>query len=121
MAWCPSKEGVADLQNIPMSTWAITLLKILPIFVLLLSGKGLFILRMKRMVSTYFSLSIGTYICNKAKKFQVNIFFMLPFSCLSNYCVLLKSDNLQYNMLGRWDNRLVDQGSDVPSIIIFFS
>ena len=28
-----------------------------------------------------------------------------------------KSYNLQYNMLGRWDNRLIDQASDVPSII----
>ena len=30
-----------------------------------------------------------------------------------------KSDNLQYNGLGRWDDRLIDQVSDVPSIIIF--
>ena len=30
-----------------------------------------------------------------------------------------KSDNLQYNTLGRWDDRLIDQASDVPSIIIF--
>ena len=30
-----------------------------------------------------------------------------------------KSDNLQYNMLGRWDERLLDQTSDVPSIIFF--
>ena len=27
-----------------------------------------------------------------------------------------KSDNLQYNTLGRWDDRLIDQVSDVPSI-----
>ena len=33
----------------------------------------------------------------------------------------LKSDNLQYNTLGRWDNRLIDQASDVPSIIFFHS
>ena len=29
----------------------------------------------------------------------------------------LKSDNLQYNTLGRWDKRLIDQVSDVPNII----
>ena len=28
-----------------------------------------------------------------------------------------KSDNLQYNTLGRLDERLIDQASDVPSII----
>ena len=32
---------------------------------------------------------------------------------------VLKSDNLQYNTLGRWDDRLIDQASDVPSIIFF--
>ena len=26
--------------------------------------------------------------------------------------LLLKSDNLQYNKLGRWHDRLIDQGSD---------
>jgi hypothetical protein len=31
----------------------------------------------------------------------------------------LKSDNLQYNTLGRQDERLIDQVSDVPSIIFF--
>ena len=31
----------------------------------------------------------------------------------------LKSDNLQYNMLGRWNEQLIDQASDVPSIIFF--
>ena len=31
----------------------------------------------------------------------------------------LKSDNVQYNTLGRWDKRLIDQASDVPSIIFF--
>ena len=30
-----------------------------------------------------------------------------------------KSDNLQYNRLGRWDDRLINKVSDVPSIIIF--
>ena len=30
-----------------------------------------------------------------------------------------KSDNLQYNTLARWDERLIDQASDVLSIIIF--
>ena len=30
-----------------------------------------------------------------------------------------KSDNLQYNLLGRWDERLINQASDVPSIIFF--
>ena len=30
-----------------------------------------------------------------------------------------KSDNLQYNTLGRWDDHLIDQASDVPSIIFF--
>ena len=32
---------------------------------------------------------------------------------------MLKSDNLQYNMLGRWDERLIYQASDVPNIIFF--
>ena len=32
----------------------------------------------------------------------------------------MKSDNLQYtNTLGRWDERLIDQVSDVSSIIFF--
>ena len=30
-----------------------------------------------------------------------------------------KSDNLQYDTLGRWDDRLIDQASDVSSIIFF--
>ena len=30
----------------------------------------------------------------------------------------LKSDNLQYNTLGRWVDRLIDQVSDGPSIIL---
>ena len=29
--------------------------------------------------------------------------------------VVQKSDNLQYNTLGRWDDRLIDQASVVPS------
>ena len=33
----------------------------------------------------------------------------------------IKSDNLQYNTLslGRWDKQLIDQASDIPSIIFF--
>ena len=31
----------------------------------------------------------------------------------------MKSDNLQYNTLGRWDERLIYQASDVSSIIFF--
>jgi hypothetical protein len=31
----------------------------------------------------------------------------------------MKFDNLQYNTLGRWVKRLIDQVSDVPSIIFF--
>jgi hypothetical protein len=30
----------------------------------------------------------------------------------------LKSDNLQYNMLGHWVDHLIDQVSDGPSIIL---
>ena len=30
-----------------------------------------------------------------------------------------KSDNLQYNTLGRWDKQLINQASDVQSIIFF--
>ena len=30
----------------------------------------------------------------------------------------LKSDNLQYDMLGRWVDGLIDQASDSPSIIL---
>ena len=32
---------------------------------------------------------------------------------------VLKSDNLQYNTLGRWNDRLIDQASDVPNIYFF--
>ena len=32
---------------------------------------------------------------------------------------IFKSVNLQYNTLGRWDKRLIDQAFDVPSIIFF--
>ena len=32
--------------------------------------------------------------------------------------IIMKSDNLQYNMLGRWDERLIDQASDVPFFFI---
>ena len=32
---------------------------------------------------------------------------------------MLKSDNLQYNMLGRWDKRRIDQASDVQIETIF--
>ena len=32
---------------------------------------------------------------------------------------ILKSDNLQYNMLGRWVDRLIDQASDGPSTYYF--
>ena len=35
------------------------------------------------------------------------------------YLIFLKSDNLQYNTLGWWDDRLIDQASDVSSIIFF--
>ena len=31
----------------------------------------------------------------------------------------IKSDNLQYNTIGCWDKWLMDQTSDVPSIILF--
>ena len=31
---------------------------------------------------------------------------------------VLKSDNLQYNTLGRWVDRLINQASDGPSIIL---
>ena len=33
---------------------------------------------------------------------------------------LQKSDNFQYNTLGSWDKRLIDQASDVPSTYYFF-
>ena len=32
-----------------------------------------------------------------------------------------QSDNLQYNTLGRWDKRLIEQVSDVPSIFFIIS
>ena len=35
--------------------------------------------------------------------------------------IYLKSDNLQYNMLGRWYNCLIDQLSNVPIIIFFYN
>ena len=49
-----------------------------------------------------------------------SFFFVAVFSeeiCFCLMCIL-KSDNLQYNTLGQWDNRLIDQVSDVPSIKI---
>ena len=102
MAWCLSKEGVAGLLNIPMSTWAITLPRILPIFDLLLSGKGLFILRMKRMVSIYFFHLLA---CNKAKKIRVNI--MPGFSVTAQGIKLEPaskklSKSLLSNLVNRW-------------------
>ena len=33
--------------------------------------------------------------------------------------IVMKFNNLQYNTLGGWDNRVIDQGTDVPSIIFF--
>ena len=33
--------------------------------------------------------------------------------------IIQKSINLQYNTLGWWDKRLIDQASDVPSIFFF--
>ena len=33
-------------------------------------------------------------------------------------CIYLKSDNLQYNILGRWVDCLVKQVSDGPGIIL---
>ena len=46
------------------------------------------------------------------------------FRTVSSKCLmsLLKSDNFQYNtlgLLGRWDKPLINQASDVPSIIFF--
>ena len=40
----------------------------------------------------------------------------LPF-LMAGVCVDFKSVNLQYNTLGRWAKRLINQASDVPSII----
>ena len=40
---------------------------------------------------------------------------------LSFFYDRLEINNLQYNMLGRWDNSLINQASDVPSTYYFFS
>ena len=42
--------------------------------------------------------------------FQLQLISILP---------ILKSVNLQYNTLGGWDKGLIDQASDVPSIIFY--
>jgi hypothetical protein len=44
---------------------------------------------------------------NRKKVFRINVIR------------LVKSDNLQHNTLGRWDDRLIEQEFDVPIIIIF--
>ena len=38
--------------------------------------------------------------------------------CVNTVERLQNSDNLQYNTLGRWVDRLIDQASDGPSIIL---
>ena len=42
----------------------------------------------------------------------------LPIGLTGAADILKKSDNLQYNTLGRWVTRLIDQASDGPSIIL---
>ena len=43
----------------------------------------------------------------------------IRFDQKSGAAIIMKSDNRQCNTLGRWDKRLIDHASDVPSIIFF--
>ena len=51
--------------------------------------------------------------------FMLNVPFQMDLFKRSIRLFDHKADNLQCNTLGRWDERLIDQASDVPSIIIF--
>ena len=58
-------------------------------------------------------------ICQRVKSFK---YAKKTKQCLdSKLWEVFKSDNLQYNTLVCWDKQLVNQASDVPSIILFFS
>ena len=46
-------------------------------------------------------------------------FWIYSFRKTADWNSYQKSDNLQYNTLGRWDEQLIDQASAVPSIIYF--
>ena len=53
----------------------------------------------------------------------INVFLLKDsgfiWSSQVTYRCQLKSDNLQYNIMGRWVKRLIDQASDVPSRYFF--
>ena len=65
--------------------------------------------------------SLSRSICHTSSKMKADTAkFLQPLWSKSLYITRevsnLKSDNLQYNTLGRWKDRLIDQASDVPSI-----
>ena len=58
---------------------------------------------------------------HKTKRSSVFLQSSFSFNNVHSYITSkLKSDNLQYDTLVRWDKWLVHQASDVPSIIFFF-
>ena len=50
--------------------------------------------------------------------FEVSRKSDLSQSTSNKVLLFIKSDNLQYNTLGCWVDRLIDQASDGPSIIL---
>ena len=60
-----------------------------------------------------FLFEVEYYTANNLHPFKIHVILTV---C---YGRNLKSDNLKYNTLGRWDDRLINQASDVPSIIFF--
>ena len=53
---------------------------------------------------------------NAIKNLEAFHFCVVQVFMVGIFGQVVKSDNLQYNTLGRWDNRLIDH---VPSIIFF--
>ena len=91
--------------------WLVVMMKVYEI--LLLLGRG------TKLVSTYLEWNAQCTYLRMAAQHSTAVQWAKLFlrkSCMESY---LKSDNLQYNTLGHWDERLIDQGSDVPSIIFF--
>ena len=78
-----------------------------------------------RTRTTYFSFCQGRKIRLFLTRFQhhspvfVSHSQTLSFNQRSTKGTVLKSDNLQYTKLGRWDDCLIDQVSAVPSITFF--
>ena len=63
-------------------------------------------------------LQVSIYIISRIKKSSVVAQIYLDHKKDRAEVSYLKSDNLQYNMLGRWVDLLIDQAFDGPSIIL---